>query len=260
MEKDSYFVRLGNRSMDFFTAVYEASVLFVETLSQLRRIYFYRRQIVEQFYSLAVTTLPIASIIAVFLGLGSTVQATYQTSSLTPRYFAANVIFKTLIIEGTPIVLGLVLAGKIGGSLAAEIGSMKISEQIDALQSLSIDPVGFLVMPRVIAGLIMVPIITIYANLVAMFSSFFMSTVILNWITPDEYISGMRMNFKVFEMYFGNIIKPSLCGLIIAFIGSFFGLRAKGGAKGVGIASTTAVVVSAVIVVILDYFTGELLL
>ncbi len=259
--KDANIIlRLGSKGMEFFTAVYEAAVLFVETLFQLPNIYFYRRQIAEQFYSLTVTTLPVTSIIAIFIGLGSTVQGTYQTSALTPRYFTANVIFKSTILELTPIVLSLVLAGKIGGSLAAEVGSMKISEQIDALESLSLDPVGFLVMPRVLAGTIMLPVMTIFANVLAIFSSFFMSTAVLHWISPGEYVSGMKMGFKVFELYFGNLIKPAIFGFLIAFFGSFFGLRAKGGAKGVGIASTTAVVVSAVLIVILDYFTGELLL
>jgi len=260
IRKENFFVRIGTKGIEFFVLVYEAAVLFVETILQLTNIYFYRRQIAEQFYSLAVTTLPVTSIIAVFIGLGSTVQGTYQTSALTPRYFTANVIFKSAILELTPIVLSLVLAGKIGGSLAAEVGSMRISEQIDALESLSLDPVGFLVMPRVLAGTIMLPVMTIYANIIAIFSSFFMSTAILHWISPGEYVSGMKMGFKVFEMYFGNVIKPAIFGIIIAFFGSFFGLRAKGGAKGVGVASTTAVVVSAVLIVILDYFLGELLL
>ncbi len=260
MEKKGFLESLGEKGINFFVAVYEAAVLFAETLKQLPRIYFYRRQIIEQFYSLTVSTLPVTSLIAIFIGLGSTVQGTYQTSALTPRYFTANVIFKSTIIELTPIVLSLVLAGKIGGSLAAEIGSMKVSEQIDALETLSLDPVGFLVMPRVLAGIIMLPVMTIFANFLAIFSSFLMSTAVLHWINPGEYVSGMKMGFKAFELYFGNFIKPSIYGFIITFSGSFFGLRTRGGAKGVGIASTTSVVVSAVLIVILDYFLGELLL
>ncbi len=260
MKKEGFIIRLGKGSIEFFQTVFEAAVLLVEVILQLPHLLFYRRQLAEQLYSFTVKTLPITSIIAVFIGLGSTVQGTYQTSVLTPRYFTANVIFKTTIIELSPIVLSLVLAGKIGASLAAELGSMRITEQIDALESLSLDPVGFLVLPRVVAGIIMMPVMTIYANFLAIFSSFFMSTVVLNWITPEEYVMGMRMNFKMFEMYFGNLIKPSIYGFIIAFVASFFGLRAKGGAKGVGEAATVSVVVSSILIVIFDYFTGELLL
>lgn len=260
MKKEGFIIRLGKSSIEFFQAVYEAAVLLVELIFQLPRLFFYRRQLAEQLYSFTVKTLPITSIIAVFIGLGSTVQGAYQTSALTPRYFTANVIFKTTIIELSPIVLSLVLAGKVGASLAAEIGSMRITEQIDALESLSLDPVGFLVLPRVVSGVIMLPVMTIYANLIALFSSFFMSTAILNWITPEEYVMGMRMNFKIFEMYFGNIIKPAIYGFIIAFVASFFGLRTRGGAKGVGESATISVVVSSILIVIFDYFTGELLL
>lgn len=117
-------------------------------------------------------TLPIVLIISVFVGLGSTVQGIYQSSGIVPRSYTVNVIFKSTIIELSPIILSLVLAGKIGASIAAEIGSMKITEQIDALEITPLDPTGFLVFPRILAAIIMMPVITIFANFLAMFSSF----------------------------------------------------------------------------------------
>ena len=137
---------------------------------------------------------------------------------------------------------------------------MKISEQIEALETLSLDPVGFLVMPRVVAGLLMLPVITIFANFLAMFSSFFVSAVISEWISPQEFYSGLEMDFKTFEMYFGNLIKPAVYGLMIALVGSHFGLQTSGGARGVGESSTKAVVISAILIVIWDYYLGRLLL
>lgn len=257
---EKFMVSLGERSVSFFTTVYDIAVLLVQTIKALPSLWFYRRQFLEQLYAFSVKTLPIAAVIAVFIGLGATVQSTYQSSELLTRAVLVNVIFKTTILELCPIVLSLVLAGKLGASLAAEIGSMKISEQIEALETMSLDPVGFLVVPRVVAGMLMLPVITIFANFLAIFSSFFVSAVATDWISPAEFGSGLEMDFKVFELYFGNLIKPSVYGVLIALLGSFFGLRTSGGAKGVGAASTNAVVVSAVFIVIFDYYLGRLLL
>jgi phospholipid/cholesterol/gamma-HCH transport system permease protein len=252
--------RLGQRVIEFFTGVYELLSLLIDTIKSLRSVWFYRRQVVNQLYVFLVRTLPIAAIISVFLGLGMVIQGVYQSSTLLPRMLTINVIFKTTVYEICPIMLSLVLAGKIGGSLAAEIGSMKITEQLDALETLSLDPVGFLVMPRVVAGLFMLPIIIIFANFVALFSVFFVSSVATDWISPGEFLSGLKINVRVFEMYFGNFIKPAVYGFLIALVGSYFGLRTRGGALGVGRSSTNAVVVSAILIVIFDYYLDRLLL
>ncbi|HOT96674.1 MAG TPA: ABC transporter permease [bacterium] len=257
---DKFFEQLGERTISFFTTVYDIAVLFIQSIKALPSLWFYRRQFLEQIYAFSVKTLPIAAVIAVFIGLGATVQSTYQSSELLTRAILVNVIFKTTILELCPIILSLVLAGKLGASLAAEIGSMKISEQIEALETMSLDPVGFLVVPRIVAGLLMLPVITIFANALAIFSSFFVSAVATDWISAQEFGSGMQMDFKAFELYFGNLIKPAVYGVLIALVGSYFGLRTTGGAKGVGTASTNAVVVSAVFIVIFDYYLGKLLL
>lgn len=255
-----FIEKLGQKTISFFTSVYEIWALLISTAKSLPSVWFYRRQIIEQLYIFSVKTLPIVAVISVFIGLGATVQGSYQTSALIARSVIVNVIFKSTIIELCPIVLSLVLAGKLGASLAAEIGSMKISEQIEALETMSFDPVGFLVLPRVVAGFIMLPVMTVFANFIAMFSSFFVSVVVTDWISAQEFVSGLEMDFKKFELYFGNLIKPGVYGVLIALIGSYFGLKTTGGAKGVGVSSTNAVVVSAVLIVIFDYYLAKLLL
>jgi phospholipid/cholesterol/gamma-HCH transport system permease protein len=252
--------RLGQKVIEFFTGVYELLSLLLDTIKSLRSVWFYRRQVINQLYVFLVRTLPIAAVISVFLGLGMVIQGVYHSSTLLPRMTTINVIFKTTVYEICPILLSLVLAGKLGGSLAAEIGSMKISEQLDALETLSLDPVGFLVMPRVLAGLIMLPIIMIFANFIALFSVFFISSVVSDWISPGEFLSGLRINVRIFELYFGNFIKPAVYGFLIALVGSYFGLKTRGGALGVGRSSTNAVVVSAILIVIFDYYLDRLLL
>ncbi|GAB4192391.1 MAG: ABC transporter permease [Calditrichia bacterium] len=257
---EKIFITLGEKAINFFTSVYELTVMFLKSIRAVTDIWFYRRQIIEQLYSFSIKTLPIASIIAIFVGFGSTVQGVYQSSGLIPRYFTINVIFKSTIIELSPIILSLVLAGKIGASVAAEIGSMRISEQIDALETTPLDPIGFLVMPRILAALIMMPVIVTFANALAMFAAFIMSTMISEWVNANEFFNGMKMDFKAFELLFGSVIKPAVFGVFIALVGCYFGMKTSGGARGVGKSSTSAVVLSAVMVVILDYYLGELLL
>jgi phospholipid/cholesterol/gamma-HCH transport system permease protein len=254
------YVNIGDRSIRFFTAVHDLVNLLAAVIKSVPSMWFYRRQVIEQLYSFSVKTLPITSVIAIFVGLGATVQGVYQSTSLIPRSAVVNTVFKSCIIELCPIVLSLVLAGKLGASLAAEVGSMKITEQIDALESMSLEPVGFLVLPRVVAGLIMLPAMAIFANLLATVSSFFASCIASNWTSPQEFYDGLTMGYKSFEIIFGSIIKPSVFGVIITVVGSFFGLRTAGGAKGVGEAATPSVVVSAVLIVIFDYYLGKLLL
>lgn len=260
MKRTGFFENLGARGIQFFLDVFEISRLLVNTIKSVPRIWFYRRQLIEQMYHFSINTLPIAAVISIFVGFGSTVQGVYQSSGIIPRSFTINVIFKSTVIELSPIILSLVLAGKIGASVAAEIGSMRITEQIDALETTPLDPVGFLVMPRVLAALIMMPVITLFANFLAIFSSFFMSTVITEWISEYEFLNGLKMDFKPFELVFGSMIKPATFGVFIALIGSFFGLKTTGGARGVGKSATSAVVLSAIVIVILDYYLGELLL
>jgi len=252
--------RLGLKIIDFFQTVWEIFTLFLNTLRSIPTAWFYRRQIFKQLYVFSISTLPIASVIAVFVGLVAMIQATYQTTPIVPRSYTINVIFKSTVLELCPMVLALVLAGKLGASLAAEIGSMKITEQVDALETLSLDPVGFLILPRVTAGLIMLPVITIFANLIALFSVYIAACHLTQWVSPSEFVSGLKMNFRAFELYFGNLIKPAAYGFWIALIGSYFGLKTHGGAVGVGRASTNAVVVSAVLIVFFDYYLGALLL
>ena len=126
INEDNYFVKLGDSAIYFFTSIFETARLVIDTIKSIPKIWFYRRQLIEQLYGFSVSTLPIAVAIAIFVGLGATVQGSYQASDLVPRYFTVNVIFKSTIIELSPIILSLVLAGKIGASIAAEIGSMKI--------------------------------------------------------------------------------------------------------------------------------------
>lgn len=258
MAMSDFLEGLGRRTVDFFITVGGIFRLVGRIIRVFPRIWFYRRQFQEQLYVFSIQTLPVASIIAVFVGLAALVQGRYQTSAFIPRIYTVNVIFKTTIMELCPVVLALILAGKLGASLAAEIGSMKISDQVDALQTLSLDPVGFLVLPRVLAGVLMVPLLTTFANVIAVFSNYFASCVLSDWISTQEFFQALRLDFQLSEIILGNLVKPAVYGFLISLLGCYFGINAGGGARGVGRASTNALVVSAILIVFFDYYIGTI--
>ena len=252
---------LGEKVSPFFINFYGILVLFIKSIIQLKRAFFFRRQIIEQHYFIGVTSLPLVITISVFTGLVTSVQAVYQTTtgaSFVPHYLIAAAIYKSIILELGPVMTGLVLGGRIGAGITAEIGTMKVSEQIDALESLALDPIGFLAMPRILAGTIMFPILTILADAVAILSGFSLSFFSMG-ISTYDFILGMQSFYSGHDLAVGLI--KSLCfGTIVTLVASYMGLQTKGGAKGVGVATTTSVVTSLVLILILDYIVADIFL
>lgn len=196
-------------------------------------------------------TLPIGIYIGFFSGLGSAIQFSNRVLRTVPNAVAVSSIFRTGIIGLFPCILGLVLAGKVGSAEAAEIGSMKISDQVDALKTLAINPVGYLGWPRLAAALIMVPVITVFSDLGAVLT-FYLGSLVIHPIPANEFIQGLKINFSAGYLLVHMILKPSLFGLVIAFVSFFYGLQTQEGAKGIGLASTKAMVVSSMLIIALN--------
>ena len=161
------------------------------------------------------------------------------------------------MIELAPVLTALVLTGKVGASIAAEIGTMKVSEQIDALETLAIDPIDYLYMPRVFASFIMVPILTVYANFIGIFSAYILSVFKYD-VNGYSFFYNMRDYFLPSDLW-GGLIKAFLFGFIIASIGCFAGSKTSGGAEGVGKVSTQTVVYSSILVLIMDFVVASML-
>ena len=255
------FNYLGEKVSPFFINFYGILALFVNSIIQIKRALFFRRQIIEQHYFIGVTSLPLVITVSIFTGLVTSVQAVYQTTAgaaFVPHYLIAAAIYKSIILELGPVMTGLVLGGRIGAGMTAEIGTMKVSEQIDALESLALDPVGFLAMPRIIAGTVMFPILTVFANTVAILSGFSLSFFSIG-ISTHDFILGMQSFYSGHDIAVG-LIKAMCFGTIVTLVASYMGLKTKGGAKGVGIATTTSVVTSLVLILVLDYIVAEIFL
>jgi phospholipid/cholesterol/gamma-HCH transport system permease protein len=252
------FRRIGRGTYGFFGHLYRMWTYILASFLELRNVYFYRRQIIEQFYWIGVETLPLVCLISVFTGMAISIQTAYQMSDYVPRYMVGSIVVKSTVLELAPTMMALVIAGRVGAGIASEIGTMKVSEQVDALQSMAVDPVGYLMMPRVLGGMIMVPVLVVFAEVVSIGGGFAIAVLKMG-ISSGEFVKGMRLDFYTYDVFVG-LVKAMTYGGLITFIGSYMGLETKGGAAGVGAAATSSVVLSSALILISDYFITNTLL
>jgi phospholipid/cholesterol/gamma-HCH transport system permease protein len=207
---------------------------------------------------LGVQSMPIALFIAAFTGIVLALQASYTFSGTVPKYFVGALVGKTVILELGPVLTGLALAGRVGANIAAEIGTMRVTEQIDALETLGYDPLAYLVAPRVLAGTLMFPVVIAFSDAVGLVGGWVTSINLLDMST-DEFVRGLRLFFTTFDVEF-SLIKAASFGLVVTFIGCFYGFRTSGGADGVGRSTTQAVVLGSMLILVLDAFWAMALL
>ena len=214
---------------------------------------------INQMITLGVQSIPIVILTSFFTGMVSSVQAAYQMeSTITPKWYVGSLVGETILLELAPVITALVLAGKIGATITAEIGTMRVTEQIDALETLSVDPVAYLVFPRILAAFVMFPVIIIIADTCGIIGGIIASMNSLD-LAPYQFMKGFKMWFKPWDAWYG-IIKGLSFGLAITSISCYFGYYTKGGAAGVGKSTTSTVVVSCIAIMILDYVLASLLL
>jgi phospholipid/cholesterol/gamma-HCH transport system permease protein len=215
-------------------------------------------QVVIQMARLGVASLPIALFIAAFTGIVLSLQASYTITGAVPMYFVGGLVGKSMILELGPVLTGLALAGRVGANIAAEIGTMRVTEQIDALETLSYNPFSYLVLPRVIAGITMFPIVVGYAMGIGIVAGWVTALNLLD-MSSEEFVRGLRLFFEVPDVRFA-LIKAASFGFAVTTIGSFYGFATAGGAEAVGRSTTQAVVVSSMLILVLDAFWAVVLL
>ncbi len=201
---------------------------------------------------LGVDSLPIALFIALFTGIVLALLASYSFTGAVPMYFVGTLVEKTITMELAPVLTGLALAGRVGANIAAELGTMRVTEQIDALETLAYDPLSYLVVPRVLAGLVMFPLVVGMAMIAGVAAGWMASNLLLD-LSTQEFLRGARLFFQTFDVRYG-LVKAASFGAAVTWIGCWHGLHAEGGAQGVGRAATNAVVYSAVTILVLDAF------
>lgn len=243
--------------------IFESFGKYVFLISNIFRSYnswkLYIPNAVDQMIIIGNKSIPIVILTSFFTGMVSSVQAGYQMeSSITPKWVVGSLVGETMLLELAPVITCLVLAGRIGATIAAEIGTMRVTEQIDALESLSLDPVAYLVFPRMLAALVMFPVLTIIADIFGISGGIIAAMSALD-IDSYQFMKGLKTWFKPWDAWYG-IIKGLSFGLAITSISCYCGFYAKGGAEGVGKATTASVVNSCIAIMILDYILASLLL
>lgn len=229
-----------------------------DTARSLRDVGVWASLTAIQMRRIGVQSLPIALFIAAFTGIVLALLSSYSFSGAVPLYFVGTLVGKTVLMELAPVLTGLALAGRVGANIAAELGTMRVTEQVDALETLAYNPHSYLVVPRVIAATLMFPVIVALAMAMGILSGWITAVNLLDLSTP-EFIKGLRLFHQFKDIWFG-LVKSMSFGLAIAVIGCVKGLHTYGGAEGVGRQTTAAVVLSAEVILVLDAFWAVLLL
>lgn len=241
--------RIARESLESFGA---AGKLAAEAARSSKDVRTWWPNFSQQARQLGVDSLPIGILIALFTGVVLALLASYSFTGAVPRYLVGTLVQKTIMMELAPVLTGLALAGRVGANIAAELGTMRVTEQVDALETLSFDPVAYLVVPRVLAGTIMFPVVVGVAMFVGLGAGWAASLLLLD-LSTIEFMKGARLFFDGFDVRYG-LVKSASFGFVVALLGCTNGLKARGGAQGVGAAATSAVVQSAVMILVLDAF------
>jgi phospholipid/cholesterol/gamma-HCH transport system permease protein len=214
----------------------------------------YAAETVRQMKNIGVDSVPLTIIVAGFIGAVIALQTRYQLFSGVQLSLVGLATRQTIILELGPLLTALVLTGRVGARMTAEIGTMRVTEQIDALETLAYDPVAFLVVPRLLAATLMLPVLTVLADAMGVGSGYAISVMATD-ISPKDFKEGVRLAFGVFQVVY-SLLKATMFGTAIAFVCSYEGYITDAGAEGVGRSTARAVVITSVTILVLDALTA----
>ncbi len=244
-------------TIEFFQELGQISRLFGGVLRSFTYIPKSRKIILYQMEHIGVNSLPLVLIISVFTGAVAAWQAAYQLEGIAPLSFLGASTSRAIITELGPVLTGIVIAGRVGASIAAELGTMKVTEQIDALEIMAINPVRYLAMPRFLASITMMPILVIFANSIAILGAYVVSNYFLG-VSFAVFFQSVKRFFLIEDLISG-LVKTIFFGAVTALLGCHIGFRTEGGAEGVGLSTIRSFVLSAALILILDYVLWMLL-
>jgi phospholipid/cholesterol/gamma-HCH transport system permease protein len=217
----------------------------------------YLPETLRQMKNIGVDSIPLTVMVAAFIGGVIAYQTRYQLFPGVQLSIIGLATRLMVILELGPLLTGLVLTGRVGGRMTAEIGTMRVTEQIDALETLAYDPVAFLIVPRLLAAAVMLPTLVILADATGMLSGYFVA-IKLTDVTPQDFITGVRLGFDTFQVVY-SLFKALIFGITIAFICAYEGYITEAGAEGVGRSTAKAVVITSGTILALDALTAGLL-
>lgn len=245
--------------MNFFNHLGRYILMIKGMFSKPENWRMYWKELMHQCSDIGLGSLGIVMIVALFIGAVSTLQTAYQlVSNLIPKSTIAQIVRDTVILEFAPTISCIVLAGVVGSKIASELGNMRVSEQIDALEIMGINTKAYLVMPKVLAAMIMIPLLVIIAGVLGIWGGRLAGTL-SGILAPEEFDGGLLSGFLPFNVAFA-LYKAYTFAFIISSIPAYFGYYVQGGALEIGKASTTAVVTSCIMILFADYILAALLL
>ena len=243
----------------FFTHLGRISIMLGGAMKRPENAKVYWKEFMEQCNDIGIRSLPIVIVISFFLGAVLTIQTAYQLiSPLVPKPVVAGIIRDSAILELSPTVICIVLAGVVGSKIASELGNMRVSEQIDALEIMGINTRTYLVLPKIVAAMIMVPALIILSIAITIWGGY-VAGMFSSILTQEQFHQGLTAGFVPYNLFFA-IVKAFAFSLIISIIPAYYGYYVEGGALEIGRASTTSVVVSCILILLTDYVLSALLL
>ncbi|BAJ82557.1 putative ABC transporter permease protein [Acidiphilium multivorum AIU301] len=246
---------LGRLALGFVIMLGELALFAAAGLSGLVRPPFHLRNFGRALMEIGYSSLPVVALTAVFTGMVLALQSYIGFSRFDSSSVIASVVVLSLTRELGPVLAGLMVAGRAGSAIAAEMGTMRVTDQIDALTTLATDPMRYLVTPRLLAGVIALPLLVVIADILGVAGGFLVSTVRLGF-EPNAYLRD-TVNYLHSNDVVSGLVKAAVFGFVIALMGCFHGYRSRGGAQGVGGATTAAVVSASVLILALDYLMTQ---
>ena len=248
--------RLGRAVLALCLASGRLTLFALEAISHMLRPPFYGRMFLRALMDIGYLSLPVVALTAVFTGMVLALQSSTGLSRFSADSAVASLVVLSVTRELGPVLAGLMVAGRAGAAMAAEIGTMRVTDQVDALSTLSTNPMKYLVAPRLLAGLVALPLLVVVADILGVLGGFIIGVVKLGF-NGGIYLSN-TLDFLRTDDVVSGLVKAGVFGFLIALMGCYHGYNSKGGAQGVGAATTSAVVAASVLILAFDYVLTEL--
>jgi phospholipid/cholesterol/gamma-HCH transport system permease protein len=247
---------LGRGALDVCAVTGRMTIFALVGVSHVVRPPFYGRAFLRALIEIGFFSLPVVALTAVFTGMVLALQSATGLARFSAESAVASLVVLSVTRELGPVLAGLMVAGRVGAAMAAEIGTMRVTDQIDALTTLSTNPVKYLVTPRLIAGLIALPLLVVVADILGVLGGFIIATLKLGF-NSGVYLTN-TVNFVQTGDVVSGLVKAAVFGFLVALMGCYHGYHSRGGAQGVGSATTSAVVAASVLILATDYVLTEL--
>jgi phospholipid/cholesterol/gamma-HCH transport system permease protein len=246
-----FLASIGAIFLAFLAATGRLSLFAARSLLAALTPPYYPRLLLRQILNMGYFSLPVVGLTAIFTGMVLALQSYIGFSRFNAESAIASVVVLSVTRELGPVIAGLMVAGRVGAAMAAEIGTMRVTDQIDALTTLSTDPLRYLVLPRLVAGLVTLPALVLVADIIGVFGGYLVATYKLGF-DVQSYLISTSQHLETMDVVSG-LIKAAVFGFIVSLMGCYHGYNSRGGAEGVGQATTHAVVSASILILITDY-------